>query len=125
MRPRALWLLLAGVCIAVAFIVLNLGAYDGFFQDDELDTLKWAPSLPAREFLAALLNPRFAIDNFRPVGHSFYRFFGRPAGLNYPRYIAFIHLVHLINVLLAWLVLRALGFDTVRAEFGVLQGQSF
>ncbi len=37
--------LLRGFAIVLVFIALNYRAYDGFFQDDELDNLSWAPHL--------------------------------------------------------------------------------
>jgi hypothetical protein len=35
--PRSV--ILAGLAIVIVFLALNYRAYDGFFQDDELDTL--------------------------------------------------------------------------------------
>ena len=67
-RSRTILPVLAAFAIAGAFIGLNNSAYDGFFQDDELDNLTWAPSLPALTFVQGLLTPNFATDNFRPVG---------------------------------------------------------
>src|SRR5882757_3348763 len=86
-RSLALLPLLAGIGIAVAFIGLNHSAYDGFFQDDELDNLSWAPSQPARVFIAGLLEPRVDRDNFRPVGHLYFALMGRKFGLDFPPYV--------------------------------------
>lgn len=120
-RLRALWLPLAGVGIAAVFVALNYQAYDGFFQDDELDNLKWAPSLPARAFLTALLSPRFALDNFRPVGHLYFALMGRRFGLDFPPYITPVFAIHLLNALLLYLLMRKLAV----APWCALAGAAF
>ena len=66
LTPRFLLPLLAALAVVVVFFVLNYTAYDGFFQDDELDNIKWAPTRPALTFISSLLRPQFEIDNFRP-----------------------------------------------------------
>jgi hypothetical protein len=109
LRSRALPPLLAGAAIAIAFIGLNHSAYDGFFQDDELATLQWAPSLPARDFLIGLLTPKFATYNFRPVGHFYFAWMGRNFGLDFPPYMTPIFTIHLLNALLLYLLMRKLG----------------
>lgn len=101
--------MLAGVAIALVFIGLNHTAYDGFFQDDELDNLKWAPSRPASLFLTGLLEPKFEIDNFRPVGHLYFALMGRKFGLDFPPYMTPVFVIHLLNALLLWLLMRKLG----------------
>ena len=50
-RGIRLRLVAAAVALVAAFIALNYRAYDGFFQDDELSNLDWAPLLPAADFL--------------------------------------------------------------------------
>ncbi|HTA45606.1 MAG TPA: hypothetical protein VK789_24330 [Bryobacteraceae bacterium] len=95
--------------IPVVFIALNYRAYDGFFQDDELDNLKWAPSLPLREFLTGLLSPRFAVENFRPVGHLYFHLMGARFGLDFPPYMTPVFAIHLANAFLLWLLLRKLS----------------
>jgi len=101
--------MLAGLAIAVAFIALNHRAYDGFFQDDELDNLKWAPFLPAMKFVSALLSPKFQTDNFRPAGHLYFALMGRAFGLDFPPYITPVFAIHLLNALLLYLLIRKLG----------------
>jgi hypothetical protein len=101
--------LLAGIGIAIVFIGLNHTAYDGFFQDDELDNLRWAPSRPALTFVKGLLDPRFQTDNFRPVGHLYFAIMGRNFGLDFPPYMTPIFAIHLLNALLLYLLMRKLG----------------
>lgn len=94
---------------AAAFLVVNRGAYRGYFQDDEIDNLSWTPHLPASDYLEAVLTPRFFPNNFRPVGHFYFRETEHFCGLDFPRYVAVIHVLHLLNVWLIWLLARRLG----------------
>jgi hypothetical protein len=103
---------LAAVGIAFVFILLNHTAYDGFFQDDELDNLNWAPSLPARVFFTELLKPTFAIDNFRPAGHFYFKLMGSAFGLNFAPYITPIFALHFLNALLLFLLMRKLAIKS-------------
>ena len=50
LNPRNFLAHLAGV-----FLILNHRAYEGYFQDDELDNIKWAPSTPPMKFITGLL----------------------------------------------------------------------
>jgi len=100
---------LAGLAIAIVFIGLNHAAYDGFFQDDELDNLKWAPSRPASLFLTGIIEPKFEIDNFRPLGHLYFALMGSEFGLDFPPYMTPVFGIHLLNALLLWLLMRKLG----------------
>ncbi len=114
-RSRSLWLILAGLTIAIVFIILNDQAYNGFFQSDELDNLKWAPLLPLRDFLQGLLSPKFQMDNFRPVGHFYFAAMGRAFALNFPPYLTAIFTIHLVNALLLYLLMRKLGIPSWHA----------
>ena len=111
-RSRSLWLILAGLTIAIVFVVLNDQAYNGFFQSDEFDNLRWAPLLPSRDFIEGLLSPKFQVDNFRPVGHFYFAAMGRAFGLNFAPYMTAIFTVHLINALLLYLLSRKLGIPS-------------
>ena len=114
-RSRSVWLIVAGLAIAIVFVVLNDQAYNGFFQSDELDNLKWAPLLPSRDFIEGLLSPKFQVDNFRPVGHFYFAAMGRSFGLNFPPYITVIFTIHLVNALLLYLLIRKLGISSWHA----------
>lgn len=94
--------------IVALFIGLNIGAYDGFFHDDELDNLSWAPVLPARDFLSGLVKPAFEVDNFRPVGSLYFALMGKLFTLNFPPYITPLFALHLLNGLLLFLLMRKL-----------------
>lgn len=107
-RVRVFLPVIAGAAVFGAFIALNHAAFRGYFQDDELDTLKWAPSRPLSLFLLRLADPRFDPGNFRPVGHLFFHLMGRGFGLNFPPYIVPVFGFHLINALLLYLILRKL-----------------
>ena len=111
---------IAFLLFAFFFWIANRGAYKGYFDGDDLDNLNMTNAIPLELFVRNFVSPKLDQSNFRPVGHFFYRFFGRPAGLNFPAYIFFIHGVHLVNFILAWLLLRALGFAPWNAAFGTL-----
>ncbi len=120
MRPnKPLWFgmfVLAGLL----FLIANRGAYKGYFQDDDLDNLTFTRFISAGDFVSPLLIPRYAQNNFRPVGHLFYYVMGRAVGLNFPPYILVIHAVHLINGVLLWLLLRRLALSRIAAAAGAL-----
>jgi hypothetical protein len=97
-----------GFAIALVFIGLNYRAYDGFFQDDELENLTWAPHVHAGDFVRGLLDPAFAVNNFRPVGHLYFAVMGRMFGENFPPWMTPIFALHLINAALIFLLARRL-----------------
>jgi hypothetical protein len=104
--------------IALLFFVANRGANRGFFQSDELDSIGWTPQIPAAEFVKDLVNPVYNAHNFRPVGHLYFRIMSRTFGLNFRRYLLPLHVLHLLNVWLLWLVLRNLGMSRFAAGAG-------
>jgi len=100
---------IAGVAILLAFCALNYRAYDGFFQDDELDNISWGPAVPMSDFAVALVKPTFDASNFRPTGHLYFALMGRAFGMDFPPYMTPIMVIHLVNVLLLFLLLRRLS----------------
>src|SRR5258706_184732 len=106
--------------IMLLFLIANRGAYKGYFDSDDFDNLNFTQHIDTSEFIGDLFSPRVFSNNFRPAGHLFYHSMYRIAGLNYIRYIAAIHFLHLANVFFLWLVLRKLGFDQVAALAGTL-----
>src|SRR5437879_12719175 len=105
---------------AVLFLIANRGAYQGYFQDDELDNISWAPTLSAGTFVEGLLTPKFLAGNFRPTGHFYFAFMGKHFGLNFPKYLFPIHALHLLNVWLVWLIVRRMGATPFAAAAGAL-----
>jgi hypothetical protein len=97
------------VAFAALFLTVNRDAYRGYFQDDEIDNLSWAPYLGPVDFLKGAVTPQFQPNNFRPVGHYYFHAVEEIAGLNFPAYIAVLHAFHLLNVWLLWLVARRVG----------------
>ena len=93
------------------FLVANRGAYQGYFSGDDLDNLRWTRPVPLADFAVALLSPRYYPNNFRPVGHGIYHVMGWKFGLSFPPYAALIHLLHGLNCLLLWLLIRRLASD--------------
>ena len=120
-RTRPAWLLPGAAVIAIllAFIALNYRAYDGFFQDDELDNLAWGPAVPLKDFGLALLKPTFDVSNFRPAGHLYFHLMGQVFGMDFPPYMTPIFLLHLLNVLLLFLLLRRLQIPVWSALAGI------
>src|SRR5689334_15068545 len=110
------WAGLALVALmAVLFLVANRGAYQSYFQDDELDNISWTPYVPLSEFAKTLITPRYQTQNFRPIGHFYFHVMSTRFDLDFPKYLVPIHLLHFLNVCLVWLLLRALGASPLAA----------
>src|SRR5262249_28196196 len=88
--------------LSVLFVASNYGAYRSYFQDDEFDNLSWAPFVPGIDYVRALLSPLFQLHNFRPAAEFYFHVMGQWFGLDFPKYIAPIHAIHLLNVSLLW-----------------------
>ena len=112
--------LLLFLSFAALFLILNRGAYRGYFQDDEIDNLSWAPYLSPLDFLKGAVTPEFQANNFRPVGHYYFHAVEEAAGLSFPVYAGVLQAFHLFNVWLLWLVLRRLGATAFAAAAACL-----
>jgi hypothetical protein len=112
--------LLCFLAFTALFLLLNRAAYKGYFQDDEFDTISWMPYVHAAHYLEAAVSPRFQPDNFRPVGHFYYYIGQRLFDLDFPKWVALLHVLHLLNVWLLWLVLRRLGAPPLAAAAACL-----
>jgi hypothetical protein len=108
------------LAMALLFFIANRGASQGFFQGDELDSLSWTPQIPAADFAKDLVNPVYNARNFRPVGHLYFRIMSGAFGLGFRNYLLPLHLLHLLNVWLLWLVLRNVGASPFAAGAGAL-----
>jgi hypothetical protein len=105
--------------MATLFLTMNRGAYKGYFSDDEIDNLSWTPYVEKTEFLEHTISPFFFKFNFRPVGHFYFHEMERRFGLDFPKYAASIHLIHLLNAWLLWVLARRLGSPPVAAAAAV------
>jgi len=105
--------------LAVVFLVLNLRAYHGYFQDDELDTLTWASSVAPLDFLKLTISPRFSLSNFRPVGAYYYHVVSLLFAFDFPKFVLPLQLAQLLNAWLLWKIIRKLGLDVFAAFVGV------
>ncbi len=114
-------LIVAALAVAAFFVILNHRAYDGFFQDDELDNLSWAHFVGAQEFFSGLLSPLFSTYNFRPVGHAYFILMWPIADWSFPAYITPVFGFHLLNGLLVFLLARKLDIP----EWPALAGAAF
>jgi hypothetical protein len=102
------------------FLTVNAGAYRGYFQSDEADNIGWTPLGRKVDYLKALVSPRFQVNNFRPVGHFYFREASNYFGLDFWKYVALIHLFHFLNIWLIWVLARRLGAPTLAAAAGCL-----
>jgi hypothetical protein len=106
--------------VAMLFLVANREASTGFFQGDELDSLSWTPRIPIADFAKDLVSPVYNARNFRPVGHLYFRIMSQLFALDFSKYLLPLHLVHLLNVWLLWMLLRRLGCSMFAASAGAL-----
>ncbi len=104
---------LTAAVLIVLFFVANRGAYKGYFQDDDLDNLSWAPHVELSTYAEGLVSPKFHRSNFRPVGHFFYHAVEPFAHLKFTPYVACLQIIHLLNVFLLWLLLRRFGLHSL------------
>src|SRR6266700_371734 len=105
---------------AALFLVANRAAYRGYFQDDELNNISWTRDIPAFDYAKAVLTPKFFNNNFRPVGHYYYREMALWFGLDFPKYLPILHLAHVLNIWMVWLLARRLGLGVLAASLGTL-----
>src|SRR5271165_298338 len=105
---------------AAFFWVANRGAYRGYFQDDDLDNLSYVRELGWSDLAVPMAIPQVHRSNFRPVGAAFYHVLYGAFGTQYTPYVISMHLLHLLNVALLWLVLRRLGCGVPAAAAGCL-----
>jgi hypothetical protein len=117
--PKVRWLILF-LLAAFLFEIANRGAYRNYFSDDDLDNISLSRGVSGKTILTGVLSPSYYENNFRPVGVLFYKAMAARAGLNFPPYAAFLHIVHLINAFLLWLILRRLSFPPWAAAAGTL-----
>src|SRR4051812_18268088 len=108
------------LAMATLFLLANRPAYKGYFQDDELNNIAWTRDIPALDYARAVLTPKFFNNNFRPVGHFYYREMSLLHGLDFTSYLPLIHLAHIVNVWLVWMLARRLGFSPAAASLGTL-----
>ena len=108
------------LALAALFLVVNHAAYKGYFTDDDFDHLSWTRHAPLFGFVKGLLTPAYQSDNFRPLGHLFYHVEWLLFGFDFRKYLAALHVVHLLNVWLVWLVARRLGAKPFAAAAGCL-----
>jgi hypothetical protein len=108
------------LAIAAVFLLINHQAYSSFFHDDALDNMVWTNLVGIDEFAHGVLAWKFMPNNFRPVGHYYFRVMRQIAGYHFPAWVAALHLFHLIGVWLLWLIIRRLGASAGAAAAGVL-----
>jgi hypothetical protein len=105
--------------LAAAFLILNRQAYQGYFQDDEINSMAWTRWGPAIAFLKGAVTPVFA-GSFRAVGFYYFRLTEGLFGLDFPKYVGVIHAIHLVNAWMLWLLIRRLGAPPAATAVGVI-----
>lgn len=108
MQPWRPWTLLFFALLALLFLVANRAAYQGYFFGDDYDNLLHAGLMPAPELAGHLVKPGPHQHNFRPLGALFYRIVYSAAELRFGPYISAIFLLHMVNTVMVFLLLRAL-----------------
>ena len=78
------------------------------------------PPSSATTFSSTVFFAVYTESHFRPIGFLFFRYAGRAFDLNYPPYVLAVQLIHLLNVLLLYLLLKKLGFSRIAAGTGAL-----
>ncbi|HLG95648.1 MAG TPA: hypothetical protein VKX49_04985 [Bryobacteraceae bacterium] len=118
---RRSWIPLACfLAAAVLFYFANRAAYKGYFSDDDLVNLTWPTFIGNDVYIHGLLSVKTDIRNFRPVGDLYYRYLYRAFHLYFPAYVIALQLLHALNVLLVYLLLRELLFSSVAAGVGAV-----
>jgi hypothetical protein len=110
----------AFLALALVFVLANLDAYRGYFQGDDLDTLSWTRYTPLATYLEALVSPRYFPSHFRPAGHITYWILHHTVGFSFPWLLAFLQLLHILNLWLLWRVMRNLGLPDKTAALGLI-----
>jgi hypothetical protein len=109
------------VVLTALFYIANHGAFQGYFQNDDLDNLGLAhDQLLSRDYFVPAVLPKYYNSNYRSVGHLFYKLMSLTAGMTFPPYIAVIQIIHLINAAILFLLLMSLGFTFWPACAGTL-----
>lgn len=104
------------LALGIFFLIANRGAYQGFYSSDDFDNIAQGRGADLAYYGKMLLNPKFGGDaNFRPAAALYYFAMPRWFDLHFNRYVAAIHAIHLLNVLLIWLVARSLGASVAGA----------
>ncbi len=94
------------IAIVIAFLALNYRAWTGFFHDDELNNMAWAPYVPAAQYITSILSPLFQLDNFRPAGSLYFTLLSKTAAEHFASYITPLFAFHLLNALLVFALAR-------------------
>src|SRR4029453_15619218 len=106
------------LAMAALFLIANRDAYKGYFQDDELNNLSWTRELPTLQYAKAVLTPQFFPNNFRPVGHYYFREMSLRYGLDFPKYLPILHLTHILHVWLGWMLAPRPGPPPLASSLG-------
>lgn len=108
------------LAILVGFVILNRGAWEGYFSDDDLDNLSWATVAGIDSFTRELVTPVFSKSNTRPTGGLYYRWAGQAFEWNFGNYLVPLFALHWLNAGMIFVLLRRKGFGEWPALASVL-----
>src|SRR5206468_3106278 len=105
------------LAVAAGFLLLNRSAYSGYFQDDDINSMQWTRWGSTYEYLKGVLTPVYA-ESYRAVGFYYFHLTEHAFGLEFPKYVAVLHAIHLLSVGMLWLLMRRLGASPAGAAAG-------
>jgi hypothetical protein len=106
--------------LILLFLIANRGAYQGYFEGDDLDNLAWTQQVQPLDMARDLIPPWYFANHFRPLGYLYFAVMGQIAGLRFPWYVALLHAFHLLNLWILWRLLKRFKVGTLAALAGTL-----
>jgi hypothetical protein len=104
--------------VLLVALALHHGAYRGYFEDDDLATLTWTGLVPLSDLVLDVPSVRYPPAHARPTGYFYFAALDRRFHLDYPPYVAALHMLAAVNVVLLWLLLRRIGLEPVACAVG-------
>jgi len=92
--------------LLVVFLIVNRGAFEGYFSDDDLDNLSWATVAGVDSYMKELVTPIFSKTNTRPTGALYYRWTGLAFGWDFTKYLWPLFALHWLNCGLLFCLMR-------------------
>src|SRR5215469_886807 len=89
--------------VLLVALALHHGAYRGYFEDDDLATLTWTGLVPLSDLVLDVPSVRYPPAHARPTGYFYFAALDRRFHLDYPPYVAALHMLAAVNVVLLWL----------------------
>ena len=121
MPAKDRWRGLALLAVVVLLpLLVNHGAYRGYFADDDFGSINWARFIRPAEFILDIPCLAYPCQHGRPTGFFYYAVMIRAAHFNFQSWIVPLEAIGAINILLLWLLLRKIGFGDIETAAGCL-----